>query len=590
MSTINSYGKVNNSPPIINNNGIISYSPSPKSVYPDNPEDSVDLNSSQKESEVSFLFYLNGQYKDIGPFISSSAFDIEKAGSNDDVKTIMCLGKIPYETNIADNSNKTANPNEDWTGVRILEVPYKTDDDFNLMNLKDLKKAEREIPANPFLNYVIGKKYFNLGDTVNGIKYHNRALRLGFKYTMKDLNSEESKKIFKEYEEHTDFNKKDYESTVIQDLGPDAKMCDPAQLEHFIELALEKYPSKKHVLVVHSHGTAWGGVTGMKIKEFLESIKNGVKKANEKTGRNDTIDVIVLDVCELSNIEALTQAQDAGEYFIASENVLKQGEVKDRDINIKNTQYHIRNGESFEPEKFGCEIFELYNQRDKLNKKITLHNYTLFDNWIPSQLSLIKKVKINSVGDSWKNFLEICDKNGITDRQFFNCVKESTNFSDPNAPHFSDNIRDMGSIMDNFIKSSDIPESVKESAKQVKEAIDQAVIRKLNYYPQMKNCGGITIWAPTNLVDYIVSKRSYVEEAPDFAIRTGWFARLEKARANVPQEIKDEYNRFTGNLVQVQEKLSDPNITEENKKTMQKELDALMQQMDEFRKKMDFTN
>jgi len=55
-----------------------------------------------KEKDLTVLFYMNGEYKDIGKMISNSLFPIENSGSNKDVNIVAQVSDVP-ET--ADNGN-----------------------------------------------------------------------------------------------------------------------------------------------------------------------------------------------------------------------------------------------------------------------------------------------------------------------------------------------------------------------------------------------------------------------------------------------------------------------------------------------------
>jgi vacuolar-type H+-ATPase subunit E/Vma4 len=70
-----------------------------------------------------------------------------------------------------------------------------------------------------------------------------------------------------------------------------------ADLQNFVEWGVKNFPAENHVFVVCGHGGATRGAVELSPSEMREALTDGVKNANEQTGRDDSIDAIVFNTC-----------------------------------------------------------------------------------------------------------------------------------------------------------------------------------------------------------------------------------------------------------------------------------------------------
>jgi hypothetical protein len=539
--------------------------------------------------KVSFLFYLNGQFQDTGVVASETVKTLENAGSDDNVNVLFELGK---SSGTPGPEDKKVSGSGNWSGARIYQVSKNEKKDF--LHLSEYLKAEKEIPENPFLKEYIGQIYFMIGDKENAKKYFDAAADKGLLEIRKNVKGDEYEKFQTEFKKYDRQIQKiiSNESELIEDLGEKAKMGDPSQLQHFIELGLEKYPAEKHVLVIMTHGQAWMSQT-MDLQEMLKAIQTGVDNANNKTGRHDKIDVMVSKSCKMGSLEADFKLKGASDVLVTSENPIYFNQLNDWDVFINKTQNDQKNGIPFDSEKFGEEIVKYYKDRDELLSG-ELNDYEsiaiLGDRRSPVDLESVRCGKLDGVTESFANFLDACDKNGVTDKQLFKSVKEGIVPSCMRSGDSLDNnLRDLGSIIESIKNSPDIPESVKTEADKLEKSVEAARIEVYNKKESKQNLTGFTIWAPANLVDYQLFSGSYSEKAPEFSEKSKWKARLDRACENQPKEYLEEYKKYKTDQLNLVKNFILHKPKNGDKKDYLAEKERIRIQGEEIRKKTDFT-
>jgi hypothetical protein len=507
----------------------------------------------EDEKELTFLFYINGQYDDIGEESANVMIGLERAGSNEDVNIVTQLGRNPKKIDKSkeDLGYVDIPIDNDWTGIRRYKVEQDNHEHLNRPDiLQDYLKIEDEIPENPLLKYVIGKRYWSRGEKEKAEEYFEKARELGIVDFMENPDKDSNREIRKEFNLHTKFmqegiaDSKVFKSEVLEELPKDAKMSDPAVLEDFIEWGIKEFPAENYVVVVMAHGGAWVGVSEISPKDMGEAIESGTEKANAETGRDDKIDALIFNSCYMGNVESLTEFKNAADISVASENYSTTGAFKDWPVFIKGLQNSIANGESFDARKFTYDMVEYYRDKGKEVKD----NYQDFASYNKSYLTLtaVDNSKLDNLADSWQEFLQVCKEERVTDKQLFTAVENAMNY--PSTAYnpsevfgFFNEIRSMGSIMDEIKNVEDIPEPVKEAADNVKETLNDVMINEQHEGIGMERSSGLTIWAPADLLNYDSMAARYPQEVPDFAENSGWMERLNEAASNVPGEVKEGF-------------------------------------------------
>jgi len=579
------------------------------------PKDSVNLGKSGKEEqkllpykprlalpkpptpekEITVLFYMHGQYDDIGESTAEAMFGLEKAGSNEKMNVVAQLGRNPYKP---DEEGEFHIPVDgDWSGVRRYEVKQADHDELDIP-LAEWEKMEEKIPDNPVLKFVLGNIYWGMDQKDKAVEYYDKAKELGILDYMNDYDSDWSKEVRKEFDEVTrpyeeaSAPYKNFASEVKGVLPEGTKMGDPTSLEDFVSWGMKKYPAKHYMVVVMGHGGAWIGAAEQSPSGMGEAITEGVAKANEETGRNDKIDVIMFNSCYMGNAEAVFEMKDAADVTIASENYARAGIFGHWGMFLDAMSKDIEKGKPFDGKQFAKEIVDFYKEQGKEIKE----NFPEFSNWKESYLTLsaIDNKKLNKLAKSFKKFVNTLNKYDVPDHVLFREVAKTKNYdSGAHNPSqifgFYDTIRDLGDFMDNVRQNPDIPIEVKDSAAHVTESLKEAIINEQHEGKGMEGSHGLTFWGPTNAVDVAFMGQRYADDVGKFSKGTGWGRHLVKAMQNVPKPIINGFMGCISNIRALNAKLKDENITEEEKEAIKQQIADESKKALGFKKQMDFT-
>lgn len=567
------------------------------------PKDNVEIGSgsqqlmksSATDKELTVMFYMHGQYDDIGKSTAEALMSMERAGSNKNLNVVSQLGRNPYKP---DEEGEFHIPlDNDWSGVRRYYV--NQNDHANLdMTMQDWIGLEEKIPDNPVLHFVLGNIYWGNKEHDKAMEYYSRCRELGMLDYMADYNSDKSKAVRAQFEAATrpfeeasaPYNK--FASSVQEVLPEGTKMGDPASLQNFVEWGMKKYPAEHYMLVVMGHGGAWIGAAEQSPAEMGEAITQGVKTANEQTGRKDKIDVLSFNSCYMGNAEALYEMKDAAEVTLASENYARSGIFGHWGMFLDAVSRDMSAGKPFNGREFAKELVDFYGKQGKEIKE----NFPEFSAWKESFLTLsaVDNSKLDGLADAFKGFTQSLDKYNVPDHVLFKDVSASKNY-DSNAHNpsqvfgFYDTIRDMGDFMDNIRKNPDIPVEVKDHAAQVKQAMSEAIIAEQHEGKGMEGSQGLTFWGPSNAVDVLFMGKRYTDEVGGFAKGTSWGKRLLSATQKIPKETVSGFMDSINKVREINQKLQDPNLTSEDKEMLLATKEEENKKALDFKKQMDFT-
>ena len=548
------------------------------------------------EKELTVLFYMHGQYDDIGKSTANAMMSLEKAGSDENMNVVAQLGRNPYKP---DEEGEFHIPlDKDWSGVRRYQVKQDDHKELDNMSLQDWENLEEKLPKNPILHFVLGNIYWGNGEHDKAMEYYDKSKELGMLNYMNDYDGEQSK-VFREefdaatrpFEEATaPYN--NFASEVQEVLPEGTKMGDPATLENFVNWGMKKYPAKHYMLVVMGHGGAWIGAAEQAPAKMGEAITKGVETANKETGRHDKIDVLSFNSCYMGNTEALFEMKDAAKVTLASENYARSGIFGHWGMFLDAVSRDLESGESFDGKQFAKEIVEFYQNQGQEVKE----NFPEFSAWKESFLTLsaVDNEKLDNVAKSFGKFVKSVEKYKVPDHVLFKEVQGTKNY-DSNAHNpsqvfgFYDTIRDMGDFMDNVRKNPDIPVEVKDQAGHVKEAMQEAIIAEQHEGKGMEGSQGLTFWGPTNAVDMLFMGQRYADDVGKFSKSTGWGKYLVAATREIPKETVSGFMESIGKMREINAKLQDPSLSEAEKKELTAQKDAENKKALEFKKEMDFT-
>ncbi len=557
----------------------------------------VSSKSAPPEKDLTVLFYMNGQYADIGDNVATSMLKLEKAGSDEHVNMVAQLGRQAVDKSQAD-PNRISIDN-DWSGVRRYEVKHDSHESLNI-SLADLHKLEKQIPSNPLLHYCIGDEYWKNGDKTKAEEYFNKARVTGIEKFTGEGSPIEKMRIYREFdtkarEMHPELNTgKVFASAPLTVLDPSTKMSEPSTLQDFITWGMKKYPAKKFMLVVMGHGFSWRGVAGMTTPDLSKAIKQGVQMANIATGRKKSgLDAVVLNSCEMGTVETAAQLKETADVLIASQNAADASIFNDWHELVEIIQKHADKGESFDARSFSREMVRFYSARNKETKENFPDFYPLRKSF--STLSAIDNRKLGGLVSSWKKFVRTCEESGVTDQQLFGAIKKAKNYAAGDAPtpdsngNLYEHMRDIGDMMDKVKSSENMPETVRTAADDVRKSLEDTIIAEQHEGPGEEGSHGLSIWAPTSGVDVVYLLKTYHNEVDAFARETGWSQKLLKAINNVPKEILVPFMENIGKIEEMETKTGSSDISAEEKKTLEGQIHELKKEQLALKVKLDFT-
>jgi hypothetical protein len=543
------------------------------------PRDKININPKNQEKELTILCYMNAQYPDgLNTAIPESMFALERAGSNDEINIVAQLGRDKISPEIKNNTDFIS-VDYDWEGVRRYEVIKAEHPDYRTIQLDDLLKMSKAHPDNPILLNYIAKNYEKLGNKENFENYDKKANEKGIKEVLQNKESDFSKRIIKDYEDsiHELFlsrqDKSVYHSKMLEDLGVNASMKDPQQLENFIAMGLEKYPAKHHVIIFYGHGSSWRGALDMTPKEMSEAIEKGVAKANKKTKQEDKIDVVYMSSCMMSSSEFATQMRKASDISILSENTMTIQAYSNIEYIIKNAQSKLKDGKPFIAENFAKDITDFYKHLDKLG---TDKNPKVNPRYFPCQtLVILNNKMLDKLLDSFKDFFETCKADNFNDGRFFKAAENASHIhwdasQDKCKISSPRQMRDFEDIIDKIIISDDTPESVKKSALKLKDEINRCIIDKYNAGRSYEGLKSFSLWVPGSYAEFKYELEKYKTINPEFAGKSGWLNFLESTSDRLPQNVKDQCNATLENIIELKSKINDAK-TPQDKELLQKQ-------------------
>lgn len=537
------------------------------------------------EKELTVLFYMNGQYSDIGEHVAESFLNLEAVGSDAHMNIVAQLGRISPTDDTAKEGGVRIPIDSDWTGIRRYEVKKADHGDLSIP-VSEWRSIEAEMPGNPYLAYIISESYRAEGNSEKAREYYDKAVEFGIEKCGSDPCSPEVVKMRREFREKkapldkARMKSKHYESKVLKKLDDEQYMSSPQTLEQFVEWGMKNYPAKHFVIVFMGHGNAWKGALGMKPGELSRSVQEGVRKSNEETGRKDKVDVMAFSSCLVGNAEALTEMKDASDITVASENIAYTTNLYEWGNLINSLQDRLNKGVSFDSEQFATGMVEYFRKKgqdistDAPKFKSLLRSYMT--------LAAVDNRKMNLLTDSWKNFVAALKENEVGDREFFDAVSKSRNYfyqADPDCIFgYQDHLRDMGSIVVNVMKSETVPPPVKEAALQVKESLQKVLLAETHEMDDREGSTGISVFAPNNAGDIWFTSKEYERDAGAFAVKTGWSSKLRDSIRRKARDV-DEMARLQNESVKRDVNLSlnkdmsvyDKSLERENIRKMESE-------------------
>jgi hypothetical protein len=519
-----------------------------KTSDPDNSVNSDDSDSFSgsdttppDEKELSVLFYLRGDCN-LGEQMARFMVDLESFGSNDDINLVAQFNRrtdprlgLPPEF-VVDG---------DWEANRRYFITKNEDPEFDEVTVEKLLDLAAEHPGNPYFYEGIAQKYNLMGNKDKAEEYLKK-----YEEGLAGLSKDESKKLREEnlvaieknfgfymfythhffggFERH---GVTEITSEVLEEFPNVQNNEYKEDLQNFLEWGVKEFPAKNHILVVAGHGMGISGLIGVTPAKMREALADGVKNANDKTGRDDSIDAVIFQSCFMGNLEAATELIDNTKVYIGSEDISYGMTGYQWDNILANVQESIDETGHFDVKQFAYDYVEHFrvDDNDLFGKKYNKG----FDS-----VSATDMDKLPELLESFNDLLETCEKEGMGDNQLFKAVVE---FQDP------DTSNDFGTFIKNLKDSDDVPAAVKESADEALEIYEETIINNFhnikipsNHDLGINNKTGLTIWAPDNASAFYENYDDCKRFVPKFIELSNWDERLQQAADNIPEALRNE--------------------------------------------------
>lgn len=549
---------------------------------------------SNPEKDVTFLFYMNGQYGDLEQSMASSILGLEKVGSDDNVNLVAQLGRAAQRE--AHPSGGFDRIDNDWSGVRRYYINKSPTPHKEEVALETWQAIEREIPDNPLIHFTLGDVYTKKGDTVNADKEYDKAKELGYQKFLDSPFDADVARWSDEFDDNlqplrdAEANNNVYASPVAE-FKRNVSMMHPQNLQDFVSWGVKKYPAKNYVLVLMGHGGAWTGSMKMSPSEIGMAVQAGMHEANRDSGRNDKLDAIIFNSCYMGNLETVSQLRDAADITVASEMSARTEVFYHWPEVLTKVQTILKNKEEFVPRKLARDFVSFYKDVGETNST----RDPIVRRSKESYLTLVAldNKKIGALTDAWKGFIQRWDELGVEDSKIFADIKKSKNF-----PSFAfsqetmfdyGTLRDIGSIALNVINDPNVPVLLKIECRNIRKTLRDAIIEEQHTGFNMEGASGLTVWAPTNAADISTMNAIYGDRVPQFVQETGWGDKLEDSVKNVDNQSLQEFVRTMQALGNIQKMFEVPGLTPKEIEGLETRANILEEEAFQLRQELDLS-
>lgn len=523
----------------------------------------------QPEKEVTVLLYMDGQYPDLESTMASIPVGLESVGSNQDMNIVLQLARAPQSQVHPDGGADRVD--NDWEGVRRYYVQKQDQPRKESVSLSDWSAIAGAHPDNPLIHYVLGEIYESQGMKEESDKEFKKAEELGYMKFFTEPFNPQVKDWSKEFQEALQpLRDKDaaanvYASPVVQDLGTGVDMKHPHNLQDFVSWGMKNYPAKHYVVVLGGHGGAWTGALQMSPSDIGMALQAGNHQANRQSGRNDGIDALALNSCYMGNLESLNEMKGAADVILASEMSAKSSVLKDWPEILAQVQKDIAEGKQFDAKEFGKEFVEHYQQKGDEIKDLPLMKKFSREHYLT--LAAVDTSKLDAITTAWRDFIKDWQKTGADDTEIFKAINDSKNYPSfaytPEMLFDFGTLRDLGSIADKISGSDKLPEKIRSDARDIKKALEDAIIAEQHTGHSMEGSTGLSVWAPTNASDIALMAAPYGKRVPDFVQQTNWDKKLSDAVNTVDSQQLGKFMKCIRLLAQIQQSLKGSNLSED---------------------------
>lgn len=546
------------------------------------------------EKDVTFLFYMNGQYGDLEQSMASAFLELEKSGSSDRVNLVAQLGRAAQRE--AHPSGGFDRIDHDWSGVRryyVTQSPRPHNEDVSLDKWMEL---EGRMPENPLIHYTLGDFYSKEGKSQKAEEEYSLAKKLGYEKFLDEPFDPDVARWSDEFDNALQpLRDREADDNVyaspVKDFKGDINMMHPHNLQDFISWGMKSYPAKHTVLVLMGHGGAWTGSMKMSPSEIGMAIQAGAHEANRQGGRADKIDAVIFNSCYMGNLESVDQLRDSTDVTVASQMSARTNVFYHWPALLGKVNQILGEGREFVPAKLARDFVEFYEDQGEVNAS----RPSMLRRSKESYLTLVAldNTKIEDLSKAWGKMVKDWKEQGVEDHVIFRNIKKSKNYpSSAYSPEMMfdyGTLRDIGSITINLMNDPEVPSIIKRDCYNIRRALRDAVISEQHTGYNMEGSSGLTVWAPTNAADVEVMKDAYRDRVPTFVQETGWSEKLDEAVKKVDPATLHEFARVMQSLGHVNHMFELPGLSPKEIENLEKKASLLEQEAYQLKKELDLS-
>ncbi|MCE1246614.1 MAG: clostripain-related cysteine peptidase [Firmicutes bacterium] len=547
-----------------------------------------------KEKDVTFLFYMNGQYSDMEQTMAAALRNLETAGSDENVNLVAQLGRASQkESRPYGGTDRIDN---DWSGVRRYYVVNQEENSASEPTIEQFKAIAEKMPKNPMIHQLLGDVYAKTGHRNFAYKEYKMAEELGFDKCINEPESETVKKwtqqLDKGMQPLRDANMDNfiYKSEALEK-SDKIDMMKPAALKDFVSWGMKNFPSKHYVLVLMGHGGAWSGSMKMTPAQISDAINAGVDKANEATDREDKIDTLVFNSCYMGNLETMHEVSDSADITIGSQMSARTSIFHQWTPMLKKVQKQLEEGGEFDPVSFATDYVNYYKKLGREDEGLSAAIRQSRESFLT--LTAVDNKKIALITAAWGRLVKDWEESGIDNKEIFKHIKESKDFGSDafNGEQSFDysSLKDLGQVAINIINDPKVPAKIKDDCRQIRAAMREAIIAEQHTGVGMEDSTGLTVWAPVDAREVSEGLKYYELNVPKFNEETKWSDKLESALEKVDTKTLNTITHAVQNLNLMSVMMETPGLTAKEKKSMKEKMQILENEINQLKKEVMLT-
>ena len=280
---------------------------------------------------------------------------------------------------------------------------------------------------------------------------------------------------------------------------PELNMGDPQTLVDFVNWSVVTAPATRYGLIVWGHGAGLGGSAfdDSDVGQLEDNLTTSelARALTTLRGTGTSIDILAFDACVMAMTEVGYAMRDLVSYVVASqENIPWEGQDYARMFRTLASDPYAVTTKAFAEDIVKCYAENRYG-------------------WGADTLSAIDASKYASVVSALRSFTTAAVGATAAERSAMDAARNKNVFYPYRTGYSTDG--DLGVFMNLIAESSSIGTTIRNAARGVKDAVDQAAVAKASW----RGGSGMSIYLPPLGAEI---PAEYTRDYADFNAATGW--------------------------------------------------------------------